>query len=48
MAAGWTAYMRAWNTRPMMMADMMITLCPLFIIGNAKNPQLQAQTAPTK
>jgi hypothetical protein len=48
MVAGWTAYMRPWNTSPMMIADLMIALRPLFIIGNAKNPQVEAVTAPMK
>lgn len=46
MIAGWPAYMNAWNTSPMMIADKMTALCPLFIIGKAKNPHVPAVTAP--
>ena len=46
MIAGWPAYMKAWNTRPMMIAPRMTALCPLSIIGKAKKPQVPAVSAP--
>lgn len=48
MAAGWTAYIRPWNTGPMTTAAKMIAFWPLSIIGKAKKPQVPPVTAPTK